>query len=188
MYTYRLCELKDAQSVSEIIGPYILHTPVTFEMTLPSVVDFEERIRTNGAFFPWIVVEHDAEVVGFAYAVKHRVRQAYQWSVELSVYVKEAYRSKGLAKDLYDRLTALLKEQGIYNAYAGITLPNEASIKFHKKMGFEDVGVYKEIGWKLDKWHDVLWMGKTLQEKLNEPSHPISINELDDDLIKQLLA
>jgi L-amino acid N-acyltransferase YncA len=111
-------------------------------------------------------------VIGYAYVSKHRDREAYQWCVESSVYVLEDYHQKGIAKELYSHLFEILRNRGYINVYAGITLPNPKSYSFHTRMGFEPVGVYKNIGYKLGQWHDVAWLVKTINEHTDDPAPP----------------
>ena len=102
-------------------------------------------------------MENESELCGYAYATPHRAREAYRYSVETSVYIDDVYRGKGIGRSLYEALFSSLNTLGYHNAYAGITVPNPASIALHKSLGFEPVGVFREVGYKLDKWHDVSW-------------------------------
>ncbi|MFT4758026.1 MAG: L-amino acid N-acyltransferase YncA [Vicingaceae bacterium] len=188
MYQFRLCTRADAVSVRDIFKYYIEETAITFEMVLPSVEEFEQRITTVMEQFPWIVVTKDQQLVGFAYGAKHRVRQAYQWCTELSVYVIPEFQKEGLAKHLYNGLFLLLKEQGFFNAYAGITLPNDKSLQFHKRLGFIEIAKYQNIGWKLGAWHDVIWCHKRIQQYTDNPPIPIGPLSLEKDKVQEILA
>lgn len=168
----RPVNISDAEAVLNIYKPYIENTSITFEMTVPGVEEFAARIKTYTERYPWLVAEDGGRVIGYAYATKHREREAYQWCVESSVYVMNEYHHTGIAKELYSKLFDILKSYGHVNVYAGITLPNEKSVSFHTKMGFEPVGVYRNIGYKLGKWHDVFWMVKTINEHGNNPPKP----------------
>jgi phosphinothricin acetyltransferase len=163
---------KDAAAVRAIYAPYIERTSVTFEETVPPVAEFAKRIREYGSFAPWLVEEEEGRVRGYAYACKHRERAAYRWSVETSVYVAENARRAGIGRGLYEALLARLRAQGFCNAYAGITLPNPASVSFHESLGFQPVGVYRKIGFKREEWHDVGWWQLALQ-----PEHPATPRE-----------
>ncbi|HEX6914306.1 MAG TPA: GNAT family N-acetyltransferase [Chitinophagaceae bacterium] len=162
--------LDDAASVLAIYQPYVEHTAATFETEVPSLKDFEARILHYSASYPWLVAVQSNEIVGYAYASRHRERAAYQWCVESSVYVNEANHGSGIAGALYNELFGGLRQLGYINVYAGITLPNPKSYAFHSKMGFEPVGVYRNIGYKLGRWHDVAWLTKTLNP---HPDHPL---------------
>lgn len=168
----RRVHIDDADQLLDIYRPYVEQTAFTFETTAPTVEQFAGRIRTNTEKYPWLVAEDKGRVIGYAYAGKHREREAYQWCVESSVYVLESYHGKGLAKQLYEPLFDILRDCGYINVYAGITMPNPKSFSFHAKMGFEHVGVYKNIGYKLGRWHDVGWMVKVLREHGEKPEVP----------------
>jgi L-amino acid N-acyltransferase YncA len=168
----RPVQIPDAEAVLNIYSPYIESTATTFETTVPTVEDFAARIRINTEKYPWLVAEDEGKVIGYAYASKHREREAYQWCVECSVYVSEDYHRKGIAKELYSKLFDILEQCGYVNIYAGITLPNPKSHSFHSKMGFEAIGIYKNIGYKLGRWHDVAWLVKTINPHRNDPPAP----------------
>jgi phosphinothricin acetyltransferase len=132
------------------------------------------RISTVLAQYPWLVCESSDKVVGYVYATAHRERAAYRWSVDVAAYVKEDAQRRGIARALYTALFEILALQGYRNAYAGITLPNPASVAMHEAMGFEQVGVYHRVGYKFGKWHDVAWFERPLAERVLEPSEPIA--------------
>jgi phosphinothricin acetyltransferase len=115
------------------------------------------RLSTYLETHPWIVCEHNHSILGYAYASEHRSRWAYQWATDVSIYIAENYRGRGLGRALYTSLFELLKLQNFYHIYAGITLPNPGSVGLHEAMGFEPVGVYKSVGYKMGRWHDVGW-------------------------------
>jgi L-amino acid N-acyltransferase YncA len=169
----RAIAIADAKAVLNIYKPYIETTAITFETSMPSIQDFTERIKSNTEKYPWLVAEDQGRIIGYAYASKHRDREAYQWCVESSVYVMEEYHSKGIAKELYATLFEILQQRGYVNVYAGITLPNPKSHSFHAKMGFEPIGIYKNIGYKLGKWHDVAWLVKTINLHTKDPLVPV---------------
>lgn len=169
----RAVNISDTEAMLEIYKPYVENTPVTFEMTVPTLEEFATRIKTFTERYPWLVAEDEGRVIGYAYATKHREREAYQWCVESSVYVLEEYHHKGIAKELYAELFDILRSYGHVNVYAGITVPNEKSVSFHTRMGFEAVGIYRNIGYKLGRWHDVFWMVKTINEHRADPPVPV---------------
>lgn len=111
-------------------------------------------------------------LAGYAYATRHRVRGAYQWSVDTSVYIDEGYRRRGVGRGLYESLFAILAAQGYFNAYAGIALPNPASVALHESMGFERIGVYRGVGYKLGRWCDVGWWQRGLRDRQRSPQQP----------------
>ncbi|HLK96704.1 MAG TPA: arsinothricin resistance N-acetyltransferase ArsN1 family B [Hymenobacter sp.] len=177
--TIRFATPTDAQALVDIYGPYILNTSISFEYEVPSVDEFAGRIHTiQQQQLPYLVAEKDGRILGYAYAGRHRERIAYQWSADTSVYVHPDGHRKGIARSLYTHLLELLRRQGYYNAYAGITLPNLASENFHHSMGFELIGVYPKVGYKMGTWHDVAWFQLTLQPHQPNPAPPISISGL----------
>jgi len=158
----------DAESLVEIYRPFVVSTAVSFELEPPSVSEFSERIAKVLGQWAWIVAEREGHAIGYAYATPHRSRGAYQWSVETSVYVQEASRGQGIGSMLYKALMPMLSDKGYCNAYAGITLPNDASVALHRRLGFEAVGVFRSVGRKFGTWHDVSWWHLRLRA---EPLH-----------------
>jgi len=148
---------RDVAACVAIYAPYVEVGATSFEEEPPDAGGFAERIATTQATYPWLVAEHDGEVVGYTYACPHRSRPAYRWAVEVSVYVAAEQWRRGCARALYTELIERLRAQGFHVACAGITLPNEASISLHESMGFVPVGIYRRIGWKDGAWRDVGW-------------------------------
>ena len=184
----RVAAKMDAAGMLEIYVPFILNSGITQETEVPTVEDFRERIISNLAERPWLVCEIDNEIAGYAYAGKHRDRKGYQWCTEPSVYISEKYYGLGVANALYAALFDILKSQGYVNAYAVITLPNERSIAFHKKFGFEYLTTYKKIGYKLGQWHDVGWMQYEINSHRNGPEDPIAFQNIDKSVIGSILT
>ena len=118
---------------------------------------------------PWLVAVSESQVVGYAYAVRHRERAGYRWAVDLSVYVSSSHQGEGIGRRLYDRLLPVLRLQGFLHAYAGITPPNPASFALHRAVGMTPVGTYERVGYKLDAWWSVSWLGVQLADTLPEP-------------------
>jgi phosphinothricin acetyltransferase len=135
------------------------------------------RIEKRLALAPWLVYEIEGAVAGYAYASAFRDRAAYQWSVEVSAYVSPSARGQGVARSLYETLFRLLAMQGFRNAYAGITLPNAASIALHSAVGFSPVGVYRNVGYKNGAWHDVAWYARELAVPLSPPPLPTPLSD-----------
>ncbi|MEZ4799816.1 MAG: N-acetyltransferase family protein [Flavobacteriales bacterium] len=162
MIAIRHTSISDAEQMLGIYAPYVLENSVSFEIELPTLHDFQERIKNYTSKFPWLVAEENDRILGYAYASTYREREAYKFNVEVSVYLAPDAQKKGIAKQLYEKLFGLLNEQKIHQAFAVITLPNEKSIHFHKKMGFESFATYEEVGYKFNQWHDVHWMKKYL--------------------------
>ena len=170
----RVATLDDAQEVLEIYAPFCVATPVSFETEVPSLEEIQRRISTTLDFFPWLICEEGGHVLGYAYASRHRERAAYRWSADVSVYVREDARGKGVGRALYTSLFAILRLQRIHNILAGITLPNPASVAVHEAMGLRRIGLYKSIGYKCGEWHDVGWWQLALPPREGVPLEPLS--------------
>ena len=160
---------RDAAACAAIYAPHVEASATSFEAEPPTAAEFAERIERTGATHPWLVAESDDEVVGFAYACEHRTRAAYRWAVDVSIYLTEANRGQGLGRALYEVLFERLREQRFRVACAGVTLPNEASVRLHESLGFAPVGVYRRIGWKAGAWHDVGWWQLDLNPDGEDP-------------------
>jgi phosphinothricin acetyltransferase len=155
---------EDAASVAEIYQPIVRDTVISFELEVPSVEDMRRRMVDTQKRLPWLVsVDHQGVVEGYVYASCHRERAAYQWSVDTTAYVRSDRRGRGIGKTLYLHLFDELRALGYCQAFAGIALPNEASIALHQSIGFTPIGVYRKVGFKLGAWHDVSWWQATLQ-------------------------
>ena len=174
----RLAHEGDARPIAAIYGAIVRETPISFEVEPPDDAEIAQRIRQTLVQYPWLVYERDGRVVGYAYASQYHVRAAYQWSVNVTVYIDERCRRAGVGRALYTSLFRILVKQGYYNAYAGITLPNPGSVGLHEAMGFVPVGVYRLVGFKFGRWHDVGWWQLALQEKIDVPALPRPIAEI----------
>ena len=151
----RLAKIEDADDIAEIYNHYVVNTHHTFETERISREVMTTRIRSVGKRFPFLVAEADGSVVGYAYATRFKLREAYEHSVEVSIYVKNDAKQRGLGTSLYEELFRRLEDTHVHAMIAGIALPNEASIRFHEKLGFEKVAHFREIGYKLGRWIDV---------------------------------
>src|SRR5262249_8969076 len=143
--------------MAAIYAPFVEGDATSFETQAPSAKEMRKRTLERAAAYPWLVCDYGGRVAGYAYATQHRVRAAYQWCVEPSVYLQHDFRPSGVARGLYRSLFAILAAQGFVNAYAGITLPNARSVALHEAAGFLPLGVYRSIGYKFGAWHDVGW-------------------------------
>ncbi|BAH87990.1 GNAT family N-acetyltransferase [Streptococcus mutans] len=153
---------EDAKQLIAIYAPYVEKTAITFEYQVPSLEEFEERIEKTKQKFPYLVAEEEGILQGYAYASAYYNRAAYDWTVELSIYIREKARGKHIGSQLYASLERNLQETGFVNLLVCIALPNNASLTFHKKHGYEQVAHFKKVGYKFDKWHDIVWMQKRL--------------------------
>jgi phosphinothricin acetyltransferase len=160
---------RDAAACAAIYAPHVEASPISFEERAPTVEEVAERIARTSRTHPWIVLEGDGEVVGYAYASPHRTRAAYRWAVDVAVYVTAPTRRRGHGRTLYRALFERLRRQRFQIACAGITLPNEASVRLHEALGFVPVGIYRRIGWKAGAWRDVGWWQLELAPAGDEP-------------------
>ncbi len=178
----RTAQTGDAAGVLSIYAPVVRDTAISFELEPPDEAAMASRIRETLRRWPWLVCADDGgnrpPILGYAYATAHRERAAYRWCVEVSVYVHPGARRLGVARALYTALFGLLRQQGFVNAYAGITLPNAASVGVHEALGFRPVGVYHAIGFKQGRWHDVGWWELALQPQSASPAEPRTYAEI----------
>jgi L-amino acid N-acyltransferase YncA len=174
MATIRLAELSDADRIGDIYRPYVTDSAISFEIDPPTGEEFERRLVSTMAVAPWLVCVDGSEVRGYAYGSRHRDRAAYQWSVDVSVYIHQGHHRRGIGRGLYTSLLALLRLQGFQIAHAGITLPNPGSIGLHEALGFQPVGVYPAVGYKLGAWRDVGWWRLPLGPLAADPSPPLT--------------
>lgn len=165
----------DASACVAIYRPYVEDTAITFETEAPTTEQMASRIVAAREAHEWLVLEQDHEIVGYAYAHAFNPRAAYQWSVETSIYVVAHYYRSGGGRRLYTHLLRRLIDRGYRRAFAGITQPNEASNAFHRSFGFEHAGLYRSVGWKHGRWHDVAWMQLNLRGAAEDNSPPTPI-------------
>lgn len=154
----------DAAAMLAIYAPFVEHTAVSFETTVPGLEEFAARVRKYATQWAWLLAERDGHCLGYAYGSPHRERAAYRWSAETSAYVNSSAQRQGVGKALYLALFEALAARGYCNAYAGMTLPNDASAALHRSVGFEPIGVFRRVGWKFGAWHDVAWSQRRLRD------------------------
>jgi phosphinothricin acetyltransferase len=148
---------RDAAACAAIYAPHVEGSPVSFEERAPDAAEMAARIERAREGHAWVVAQREERVVGYARAIRFRDNAAYRWSVTVSIYVAGGERGNGVGRALYEALFERLRERGFRMACAGITLPNQASVGLHESLGFEQVGVNREIGWKCGAWRDVGW-------------------------------
>ena len=156
--------IEDAVACAAIYAPYVTDTAITFELEPPGSSELAARIRKALTGHAWLVLEDGPDVAGYAYGTSFKERAAYQWACEVSIYLELGRRRTGAGRTLYEALLPRLADRGYRMAVAGMTLPNDASVGLHTAMGFELMGTYRRIGWKLGGWHDVMWMQRPLGE------------------------
>ncbi len=152
----------DAVGCLAIYAPFVLDTWVSFETEVPDEAEMASRIAANSASHAWLVVDVGGAIAGYAYGSAHRTRAAYASSCDVAIYVDPAYGRRGIGRALYAHLLPVLAQRGFHAAFAGIAQPNEGSVALHEAMGFEPVGIYREVGWKLGAWRDVGWWQRLL--------------------------
>lgn len=152
----------DAAKCAEIYAPYVTDSAFSFELAAPDVDEMARRIEKYSKSHAWLVAEAGEGVFAYAYCSPHRTRSAYATSAEIGIYVSPDHHRKGAGRRLYQALFNEMRRRRIHAVFAGITMPNDPSIGFHKAMGFDLVGTYREVGRKFDRWHDVSWWQKTL--------------------------
>lgn len=160
----------DAPAIRDIYAPIVRDTHTSFEVEVPTAEEMARRIGTTTMTHPWLVAEDEGVVVGYAYATRHMERAAYAWSVTVSVYVAPSHHGRGVGTRLYRALFEELRARGFVNAFAGIALPNEASVALHTSLGFVPVGTYRHVGFKHGRWHDAAWFQLTLQAPPEAPA------------------
>tara|TARA_B100000378_G_scaffold101167_2_gene80593 strand:+ start:33775 stop:34266 length:492 start_codon:yes stop_codon:yes gene_type:complete len=155
-FRIRRARADDAAACAAIYAPFVTDTWISFETQPPSAGEMLKRISAWGGTYGWLVAVRGMAVIGYAYGSPHRSRDAYSSSCDVAVYVDPSMARRGVGTALYSALLPMLKDR-YHAAFAGISLPNDPSIALHKSFGFEQVGVYKEVGWKLEDWRDVSW-------------------------------
>ncbi|MBR2520993.1 MAG: N-acetyltransferase [Oscillospiraceae bacterium] len=172
MALVREARLTDAERLLEIYGYYVENTAVSFEYTTPSLEEFLDRMKGTMEWFPYVVVEEDGIVAGYAYAGPFAKRAAYSWCCELSIYIDKGSRGRGLGRALYAALEDKLRKMGYVNMYACIAWPETEdeylttdSADFHRHLGFSEAGRFRKCGYKFGRWYTMIWMEKTIGER-----------------------
>jgi L-amino acid N-acyltransferase YncA len=188
MTEVRLVTSEDATQILEIYSPSILTSATSFETLVPSLAEMQKRIDTCLHKYPWIVCSINEKIAGYVYASKHREREAYQWTCESSVYVHSDFKGKRIGSNLYELLFRVLKLQGFRNIYAGIALPNEASVRLHESCAFTHFATYDNVGYKFGDWHTVGWWKLQVNDYDPAPPPPLRLSELDPAALSAFFA
>lgn len=176
--TIRLAKISDAAQLLAIYAPYVLHTAITFEYTVPSLAEFTGRMQKTLARYPYFVAEKAGEILGYTYASPFKERAAYDWSVETTIYIRQDNRRGGIGTRLYQALEDALRKQHIINANACIAYPNPESIAFHERLGYKNVAHFTSCGYKQGQWYDMVWLEKMLAEHTIPPQPVIPYPQL----------
>jgi len=174
----RITQESDVAEMLAIYAPFVEKTAITFDMKIPTLVEFKEKIQKIQEEAPCLVYELDGAILGYAYASAHRTREAYKWTREMSVYIREDAKTKKYGTALYSSLIELLRCQNYRSALAGITLPNIPSVNFHERFGFHPVGVYNNVGYKLGKSHRVGWWQLMLGDYQEAAKEIIALDQI----------
>ena len=158
----RSATVQDADQCAAIYAPFVTDSWVSFETLPPDATEMGQRIERALSSHDWLVAETDGAVAGYAYGSQHRTRSAYQSSCDVAVYIDPAFARQGIGRLLYKALFERLRERKVHALFAGIALPNDGSIGLHRSLGFSPVGIYQQVGWKMDAWRDVQWMQRLL--------------------------
>ena len=197
--TIRDARLDDAERLHEIYSYYVENTAITFEYDVPSIDDFRSRMKHTMEKYPYLVVEKDDAIQGYAYAGAFIGRAAYDWSCEMTIYLDHNAQKQGLGRKLYAALQAALKDMGILNLYACIGYPTVAdeyltttSADFHAHLGFTEVGRFHQCGHKFGRWYDMIWMEKVIGEHVDD-AEPVKnyssiTNQGDDAWQKEIMG
>ncbi|MDT2735514.1 GNAT family N-acetyltransferase [Enterococcus pseudoavium] len=178
MIEIRVATPADAAQLQAIYAPYVKETTITFDYEVPTEADFAATIAETLHLYPYFVATENERILGYVYAHAYKNRAAYDWAVEVSVYVDRERQSHGVGKQLYQVLEATLKKQNVAILTACITGGNQGSLTFHEKMGYEQVANFPKIGYKFDQWLDVLWLQKCLTETAGKLPPFIPFSEL----------
>ena len=184
---------QDAEQLLEIYTPFVISedcsvSNVSFELTAPDVEEFRQRIVDISSKYPYLVGEKDGQILGYVYCHPYRERLAYQWSVEVTIYLAPAGQGKGLGRLLYETMEKLLCLQGVTMAYSCITVGNDHSIKMHEAVGYRLIGTFTNSGYKNGQWLDTVWLEKQLQPCPKQPDNIKSWRELDPDAVAAVLT
>lgn len=176
----RLATQNDCSSILNIYAPFITGTVITFEYKIPALKEFSERMAGIQKVYPWLVCEIDGRIAGYAYASRFSEREAFDWSAELSIYINPEFHGKHIGRAFYSALLSILKLQGFYNVYSGVTVPNAKSEALHESLGFETMAVYENIGYKLGSWCDLKEYSLKINDYIKSPAKPKIIDEVSN--------
>lgn len=187
-------DVTDSEKLLEIYTPYILNTAITFEYEVPSVQQFRQRVQDILVKYSYLKAIKDDEIVGYAYANVFKNRAAYDWAVEVSIYIKKDMQKLGIGKKLYQALEKICQLQNITNLYACIAYPEvedeyltNNSVNFHQHMGYQRVGEFHQCGFKFNRWYNMVWMEKIIGEHQTTPQSVIKFENLDLTTLKTIL-
>jgi phosphinothricin acetyltransferase len=174
----RQATVQDVPRILEIYAPYVENTAISFEYAVPSLADFTQRFLGITAEFPWLVWEENGKILGYAYGSRPFERAAYRWNAEASIYLSPEAHGRGIGRQLYAALEEILQKQGYKKVYAIITTANQASVDFHKAVGYRETATFPGCGYKFGNWYGTIWMEKELNTWDTPSQAPISLRAL----------
>ncbi len=182
----QVATIEDAKEILEIYAPYVTGTAITFEYDVPSLEEFQDRMKNTLKKYPYIVAKsNDERILGYAYSGVFKGRKAYDWAVETTIYVKRDERGRGIGRMLYEALENISKAQNILNLNACIAYPEvedkyltRDSVKFHERLGYHMVGEFHQCGYKFGRWYHMVWMEKMIGEHEENPLPVINFSDL----------
>lgn len=167
----RSASVNDAEALLNIYAYYVKNTAITFEYDVPTLEEFKQRITNTLKKYPYLVVVKEGTILGYAYAGVFKNRAAYDWSAEMTIYLKYDAVKCGLGRMLYEALETEMKKRGFLNLYACIGYPIEEdeyltrnSAEFHAHLGYQTVGEFHKCGYKFGRWYNMIWMEKLIGE------------------------
>ena len=188
----RVATTQDAEALLAIYAPYVEHTAVTFEYTVPTAEEFAGRIRHVLARYPYLIAEADGEILGYAYASAFHSRAAYDWAVEVSLYVNRDRRRTVIGGAPYEALERVLSVQNILNLNACIAYPEKEneyltrdSVAFHQHFGYEMVGEFHQCGYKFNRWYNMVWMEKHIGAHVENQAKVKTFDEVREQIQSQ---
>lgn len=191
--TIRIATPADAERLLQIYAPYVTDTAISFEYTVPSVTEFRARINNTLQKYPYLVAEHNGQIVGYTYAGPFIARAAYGWNVETTIYLQKDKKKAGIGRALYEALEKALTLQNILTANACIGYPETEdayltlnSIQFHEHLGYRMVGIFHQCGYKFGRWYHMAWMEKHLGEHTDRPDAVIPFPKIRDAFTESL--
>lgn len=191
-YHLRLATPADAEALLKIYAPFVESadrnlSDVSFEYVVPGAAEFARRIGAISAKYPYIVCEHEGELLGYVYAHPYIARAAYQWGAEVTIYLAPQGQGVGLGKVMYTALENLLRLQGVVVTYACITASNTHSVKMHEACGYKIIGTFNNTGFKHGHWLDMVWMEKRIAKLPAQPAAIKSVQKIPAEQLATIL-
>lgn len=189
----QIAAIADADEILQIYAPYVKKTAITFEYDVPSLEVFRTRMENTLKKYPYIVAEKDGEILGYAYTGAFVGRAAYDWSAEVTIYVRENKRKIGIGRKLYNAIEEISKAQNITNLNACIGCPEtedeyltKNSVKFHAHLGYDMIGEFHKCGYKFGRWYNMVWMEKIIGAHSAVPDPVVCFPDLSMETLRNI--